>query len=46
VNFLFDGGEVTRQYLEDNVRIAADELAEWRLTDLEEQNRLLMPLLA
>ena len=45
-NFLFDGGQVTRRYLEDNIRLAADELAEWRLADPDEQRELLMPLLA
>lgn len=45
-NYLFDGGEVTQRHLEDNVRLSADELAEWRLADLDEQNKLLIPLLA
>jgi len=45
-NFLFDGGQVTRQYLEDNIHLAGDELAQWRLADPSEQDKLLMPLLA
>ena len=46
VNFLFDGGQVTPLYLEDNIHLAGDELAEWRLADSDEQDKLLMPLLA
>jgi 8-oxo-dGTP pyrophosphatase MutT (NUDIX family) len=46
VNFLFDGGAITRQYLADNIRLGADELAEWRLSDSDEQSKLLIPLLA
>lgn len=45
-NFLFDGGEFTRAWLEDNLHLANEELAEWRLADASEQDRLLMPLLA
>lgn len=45
-NFLFDGGEVTQDWLQSNVHLAADELAEWRLADADEQEQLLMPLLA
>lgn len=48
-NFLFDGGQVTEQYLEDNVHLATNELAElaeWRLADASEQDKLLLPLLA
>jgi len=44
-NFLFDAGETTQRWLEDNVHLAADELAEWQLVDAVQQERLLMPLL-
>lgn len=44
-NFVFDAGETTQCWLEDNVHLAIDELAEWQLADAAQQERLLIPLL-
>ena len=44
-NFLFDGGAITESWAQDQIRLDAGELTEWRLADAAEREALLIPLL-
>ena len=45
-NFLFDGGIVTERWLREHVHLAADELTDWYLADVDDLDGMLIPLLA